>query len=172
MELTNHQLGILLGLTIAQLIAILIPYWVGRQSGIRHGHASGYQAGYTAAADKLEAETDEAHQRMSSAERILTATQAELRQIKMQQDRARLQHAEAIATLQTQLEDAQVLTSTHATLLRQSARNFDLAAATWHATGAEEKERHARTLSARLQTLADWLQPATARQGAQLGAAA
>lgn len=172
MELTMHQIAILLGLTIAQLIAVLVPYWIGRQAGSRQGHAAGYQAGYAAASDKLEAETDEAHQRMSSAERILTATQAELRQTKAQQIRDRLQHAEAIATLQTQLEDTQVLTADHATFLRQCAHNFDLAAATWHATGATEKERHARTLSAGLQTLAGWLQPATARQGDNLEAAA
>lgn len=172
MELTTHQITILIGLTVAQLIAVLVPYWIGRQAGNRQGHAAGYQAGYTAAADKLEAETDEAHQRMSSAERVLTATQAEQRRTQTQLDKARLQHAETIATLQTQLEDAQALTAAHAAFLRQCAHNFDLAAATWHATGATEKERHARTLSAGLLTLAGWLQPATALQGDHLEAAA
>lgn len=159
MELTMHQIAILLGLTIAQLIAVLVPYWIGRQAGSRQGHAAGYQAGYAAASDKLEAETDEAHQRMSSAERILTATQAELRQTKAQQIRDRLQHAEAIATLQTQLEDAHVLNDIHATLLRQSARTLDLAATYWRPINATLKADQAAAQAVQLRTLAGWLKP-------------
>lgn len=162
MELTTAQLAILAGLTAAQLGGLAVTYWVGRSLGQRRGNASGYQTGYQLASERLQAEMNETTARCNSAERLLAATQAELRQAKDQHSRSLQDAREAYEALHLQLDDAQVLNDGHARLLRDAADNLRLAHATWLSLHAERKAGEAQALAAQLRDLAGWLQPQSA----------
>lgn len=172
MELTPNQIDILMALTFCQLIAMGLPYWVGRNTGWRRGNAHGYRTGFDAAEDKYENELNESAARGNSAERLLRATVAELRQIKDRHARELQNVREAYEMQSLKLADAQVLNDLHAPLLRRCARELELAASTWNSLKANLKADDARAKARQLRDLAGWLKPASAQQGGNLEAAA
>lgn len=159
MDITTQQFIILLGITFAQMVAMALPYWIGRTTGLTRGRATGYQSGYDDAVAKLMPEQRELKDRCRSAERLLSASAAELRSARGEHAKARSHAAETIEELTTRLDDAQSLAATDATLLRQAANNLDLAATTWSSLTADRKAEDARTLSRQLRDRAGWLKP-------------
>ena len=159
MELTPERIDILMALIFCQLIAVGLPYWAGRNTGWRRGNAHGYRTGYDAAEDKLEAELNETAARSNSAERLLRATIAELRQLKDRHAREQQNAREAYEMQSLRLADAQVLNDLHAPLLRRCARELELAAATWSGLLATRKADDARAKARQLRDLAGWLKP-------------
>ena len=159
MELTTEQIDILLALTFCQLIAVGLPYWAGRTTGWRHGNAHGYRTGFDAAEEKYEDELNESAARSSSAERLLRATAAELRQIKDRHARELQSAREAYEMQSLKLADAQVLNDLHAPLLHRCARELELAASTWKSLLADLKADEARAKARQLRDLAGWLKP-------------
>lgn len=172
MELTTEQIAILIALTFCQLVAVGLPYWLGRSTGWRRGNAHGYRTGFDAAEEKYEDELNESAARGNSAERLLRATVAELRQIKDRHARELQNAREAYEMQSLQLADAQVLNDLHAPLLRRCARELELAASTWNSLKADLKANEARAKARQLRDLAGWLKPASAQQGGNLEAAA
>lgn len=162
MELTTAQIAILTSLTAAQIGGLALTYWVGRTVGHRRGNAVGYQTGYALARERMQAEANETAARCTSAERLLAATQAELRQAKDQHSRATQDAREAYEALHLQLDDAQVLNDRHATLLRESAATLKLAGTTWRTINAGLKADTAAIQAQQLRELANWLQPQSA----------
>lgn len=162
MDLTTAQLTILTGLTAAQLTGLALTYWVGRTTGQRLGNAVGHQAGYALARERMQAEANEAAARCTNAERLLAATQAELRQVKDQHNHATQYAREAYEALHLQLDDAQVLNDRHAILLRESAETLKLAGTTWRTINANLKAETAAIQAQQLRDLANWLQPQSA----------
>lgn len=159
MELTTDQIAILIALTFCQLIAMGLPYWAGRNTGWQRGNAPGYRTGYDAAEDKLEAELNETAARSNTAERLLRATAAELRQMKDRHARELQNAREAYEMQSLKLADAQVLNDLHAPLLRRCARELELAANTWSGLLADLKANEARAKARQLRDLAGWLKP-------------
>jgi len=159
MELTTSQIVALTTLAALPLLGAMAVYWTGRGNGFRRGHAIGYREGFDAAEARLHAELDESAERCSGAERLLAATRSELQRVQKERDQTRRNAAEALEELTLRLDDAQALNTTHAGLLRQSAANHRLAAASWRSLGVTLKEKDARTLAERLTTLADRLRP-------------
>lgn len=172
MELTPEQIAILAALTFCQLVAVGLPYWLGCNAGWRRGNAHGYRTGFDAAEDKYEDELNESATRSSSAERLLRATVAELRQMKDRHARELQNAREAYEAQSLKLADALVLNDLHAPLLRRCARELELAAATWNSLLADLKADEARAKARQLRDLAGWLKPASARQDCNLEAAA
>ncbi len=162
MDLTTAQLTVLTGLTAAQLAGLALTYWVGRTTGQRLGNAVGHQAGYALARERMHAEANETAARCTSAERLLAATQAELRQVKDQHSHATQYAREAYEALHLQLDDAQVLNDRHAILLRESAATLKLAGTTWRTINANLKAETAAIQAQQLRDLASWLQPQSA----------
>lgn len=119
----------------------------------RHRHR------HDAARDQLGAELLESGQRLTSAERILNATQAELRQVQNERARERRQAAEALEEATLRLDAAQGLKAERATLLHQVSTNLELAAATWDAMTTTRKARDARTGARQLRELAAAIGP-------------
>jgi hypothetical protein len=136
-----------------------LPYWVGRNTGWQRGNAHGYRTGYDAAKDKLEAELIETAARNSSAERLLRATAAELRQMKDRHARELQNAREAYEMQSLKLADAQVLNEQHARLLHRGAQELELAANTWSGLLADLKADDARAKARQLRDLAGWLKP-------------
>lgn len=159
MELMTSQIVALTTLAAMPLLGAIAVYWTGRANGFRRGHAVGYREGFDAAEARLHAELDESTERCSGAERLLAATRSELQRVQKERDQTRRNAAEALEELTLRLDDAQALNTTHAGLLRQSAANHRLAAASWRSLGVTLKEKDARTLAERLTTLADRLRP-------------
>lgn len=159
MELTTEQIAILAALTFCQLIAVGLPYWIGRNTGWQRGNAHGYRTGFDAAEEKFVAELNETATRSSSAERLLRATAAELRQMKDRHARELQNAREAYEMQSLKLADAQVLNDLHAPLLRRCARELELAAATWKSLMADLKADDARAKARQLRDLAGWLKP-------------
>lgn len=168
MELTTEQIAILTALTLCQLIAMGLPYWVGRNTGWWRGNAHGYRTGFDAAEDKYEDELNESAARSSTAERLLRATAAELRQMKDRHARELQNAREAYEMQSLQLADAQVLNDLHAPLLHRCANELELASSTWKSLKANEARAKAR----QLRDLAGWLRPAPALPSRQLEVAA
>ncbi|MCM2317910.1 MAG: hypothetical protein NDI93_01105 [Pseudomonas sp.] len=159
MELTTDQIAILTVLAFCQLIAMGLPYWAGRNTGWRRGNAHGYRTGYDAAEDKFETELNETAARNSSAERLLRATAAELRQMKDRHARELQNAREAYEMQSLKLADAQVLNEQHARLLHRCAQELELAASTWTGLLATRKADEARAKAGQLRDLAGWLKP-------------
>lgn len=159
MELTTNQIAILIALAFCQLVAMGLPYWVGRNAGWRRGNAHGYRTGFDAAEDKYEDELNESAARSNTAERLLRATGAELRQMKDRHARELQNAREAYEMLSLKLADAQVLNDLHAPLLRRCARELELAANTWSGLLADLKANEARVKARQLRDLAEWLKP-------------
>ncbi|MFB8828323.1 hypothetical protein ACE0DR_00920 [Azotobacter sp. CWF10] len=149
----------LIGITFGTGLTTAGCYLTGRAAGIHLGLQRGHRDGHDAARDQLAAELLEAGQRLTSAERILTATQAELRQAQNERTRERRQTAEALEEATLRLDEAQGLNAGHAALLRQASTNLELAAATWDAMTATRKARDARTVAHQLRELADAIGP-------------
>ena len=159
MELTTEQIAILIALTFFQLVAIGLPYWLGRTTGWRRGNAHGYRTGFDAAEDKYEDELNESAARSSSAERLLNAMAAELRQLKSRHARELQNAREAYEMQSLKLADAQVLNDLHAPLLHRCAQELELAARTWSGLLATRKADDARAKARQLRDLAGWLKP-------------
>ncbi|MFC0709243.1 hypothetical protein [Azorhizophilus paspali] len=134
-------------------------YLLGRAEGIRFGLHRGHRDGHDAAREQFASELLKSGQRLSSAERILAATQAELRRVRDERSRARLQAGAAIEELNLRLDQAQGLNAEHAALLRESANNLDMAATTWESMTATTKARHAHANAQQLRDLATTLAP-------------
>lgn len=149
----------LIGITLGTGIATAGCYLTGRAAGIHLGLQRGYRDGYDTAIDDLGTEVLESADRLTSAERILTATRAELRQVQDERTRERRQAAEALEESTLRAEEAQALTAQHATLLTQASTNLELAAATWDAMTATRKARDARTVASQLRDVAAALAP-------------
>lgn len=162
MELTTAQIAILTSLTAAQIGGLALTYWVGRTVGHRRGNAVGYQTGYALARERMQAEANETAARCTSAERLLAATQAELRQAKDQHSRATQDAREAYEALHLQLDDAQVLNDQHACLLRQASGKFTHIAPKLARLQLTDEARHCTTLANHLGDLAGWLKPQSA----------
>lgn len=159
MELTTEQIAILIALTFCQLAAMGLPYWAGRSTGWRRGNAHGYRTGFDAAEEKFVAELNETTTRSSSAERLLRATTAELRQMKDRHAREQQNAREAYEMQSLKLADAQVLNEQHARLLHRCAQELELAARTWSGLLATRKADDARAKARQLRDLAGWLKP-------------
>ncbi|MEE4461970.1 hypothetical protein V2S84_07530 [Azotobacter chroococcum] len=144
----------LIGIALGTGITTAGCYLTGRAAGIRLGLQRGHRAGHDAAREQLAAELLESGQRLTSAERILVATQAELRQVQNKRTRERRQTAEALEEATLRLDEAQGLNAGHAALLCQASTNLELAAATWDAMTATRKARDARTVAGQLRELA------------------
>ncbi|GAB3469495.1 FliH/SctL family protein [Azotobacter salinestris] len=149
----------LIGITLGTGITTAGCYLTGHAAGIRLGLQRGHRDGHDAAREQFAAELLESGQRLTSAERILTATQAELRQVQNERARERRQTAEALEEATLRLDEAQSLNAGHTTLLRQASTNLELAAATWDAMTATRKARDARTVAHQLRELADAIGP-------------
>ncbi|SFK45760.1 hypothetical protein [Azotobacter beijerinckii] len=169
MEINPNQITALLGITLATGLSTAACYLTGRAAGIRLGLQRGHRDGYDAAVDDLGTEVLESADRLTSAERILTATRYELIRVQNLRDLERRQAAEAIEEATLRAEEAKALTDRHATLLRQAAAILSTAAGTWDAMTATHKARDARTVASQLRELAATLQPT---QGEQQEAAA
>lgn len=159
MELTPEQIDILFALVFCQLIVVGLPYWAGRNTGWRRGNAYGYRTGFDAAEGKYVAELNEAAARSSSAERLLRATSAEVRQMRDRYTRELQIAREACEAQSLRLADAQVLNEQHARLLHRCAQELELAARTWSGLLASRKADDARIKARQLRDLAGWLQP-------------
>ncbi|ASL27003.1 hypothetical protein [Azotobacter chroococcum] len=149
----------LIGITLGTGIATAGCYLTGHAAGIRLGLQRAHRDGHDAAREQLAAELLESGQRLTSAERILAATRAELRQVQNERARERRQTAEALEEATLRLDEAQGLNAEHAALLRQASTNLELAAATWDAMTATRKARDARTVAHQLRELAAALGP-------------
>ena len=159
LDMTPEQIGMLAVLTASQVAALGVTYWVARQAGWRRGNAHGYRAGFHAAEDKYAAELNEAAARSSSAERLLRATSAEVRQMRDRYTRELQNAREAYEVQSLRLADAQVLNEQHARLLHRCAQELELAARTWSGLLATRKADDARIKARQLRDLAGWLQP-------------
>lgn len=164
LDMPPEQIGMLAVLTVSQVAALGVTYWVARQAGWRRGNAHGYRTGYDMAEDKFEAELNEAAARGNSAERLLRATGAELRQSKAHHTRELQNLREAYEAQALRLADAQVLNQSHARLLRQSAGKFEHVAGKLQRIGLDDDARHCLTLCGQLHTLAGWLKPVDGQQ--------
>lgn len=159
MDMTPEQIATLAALALCQLVAVGLPYWAGRNTGWRRGNAHGYRAGFDAAEDKYVAELNEAAARSSSAERLLRATSAEVRQMRGRYTRELQNAREAYEVQSLRLADAQVLNEQHARLLHRCAQELELAARTWSGLLATRKADDARIKARQLRDLAGWLRP-------------
>lgn len=149
----------LIGVTLATGVTTAGCYLIGRTAGIDLGQQRGQRDALDEAREQFANELLETGQRLTSAERILAATRAELRH---QQDRRRHERrtaAEAIEELTLRLDEAKGLNAGHTALLRQAVTNLELAAATWDAMTASRKARDARTVASQLRELAATLAP-------------
>ena len=161
MDMTPEQIAILTTLALCQLVAMGLPYWAGLNAGWRRGNAHGYRTGFDAAEDKYLAELNETAARSSSAERLLRATGAELRQMRDRYTRELLNAREAYEAQSLKLADAQVLNEQHARLLRQASGKFYWLAPKLGLLQLVDEERHCATLANQLGDLASWLHPQT-----------
>lgn len=161
MDLTTHQTYILICIALAELTAGLIIYVTAGIRGFKRGRRSGYRDGIDAATEHLQGELDEMTARCNSAERLLTATGAELRRLKDNHARAMQDAREAYEAQSIQLADAQMLNDTHARLLRQSAGKLDHVATPLQRLGLTDDARQVVTIAEQLRSLAGWLKPQT-----------
>lgn len=159
MELTTSQIVSLSAHIALPLLVAVAVYWPARSNGYRRGHAIGYREGFDAAETRRHAELIESAERCRGAERLLAATRSEMQRVQKERDQTRRNAAEALEELTLRLDETQALNTTHADLLRQSAANHRLAAASWRSLGVTQKEKDAHTLAKRLTTLAGWLKP-------------
>lgn len=161
MELTTQQLYILLGIALFELTGAGVIYWIASTKGYRNGRQDGFKSGYDFCHGELEYELNETAARCSSAERLLSSTQIELRQTKDQNARAQQDAREAYEAQSIQLADAQMLNDAHARLLRQSAGKLDHVATPLQKLGWTDDARQVVTLAEQLRSLAGWLKPQT-----------
>jgi len=148
---SNDLIDICLTLSIIMMaVSITAGYFIGR----RDGSYFAYTRRSDAAKETLEEELRETAQRLTSAERILTATQAELRRTQDDRNADRRNAAEAIEELTLRLDAVKSLNAGNATTLRQSANFLETTASTWKSMGATTKARHASILSDQLHDIA------------------
>lgn len=157
MELTTitTPLAALLGFAAGQLLAV---------AALHVGRRRGYTAGYRSCREELETELSETAARCWSAERLLSATQAELRQHKDWHARFQQDAREAYEAQQLLLDDAQVLNDQHARLLCEAADTLRLAAHFWRPINATLKADAATSQAKQLRDLAGWLKPQSQQQ--------
>ncbi|MGV6473477.1 hypothetical protein [Azotobacter vinelandii] len=144
----------LIGVTLGTGFTTAGCYLIGRAAGIRLGLQRGHRDGHDAAREQFADELLESGQRLTSAERILAATQAELQQVRNERTRERRQAAEALEEITLRLDEAQGLNTEHTALLRHCASTLEMAAATWEASSSTRKARDARTGAHQLRELA------------------
>ncbi|SEI74754.1 hypothetical protein SAMN04244572_01530 [Azotobacter beijerinckii] len=96
MELTPDQITTLIGVTLGTSFTCAACYLIGRAAGIRLGIQHGHSDGYHRAHGQFSADLHETTQRLNKAERLLAATQTELRRV---QDLHRIERRNATQAL-------------------------------------------------------------------------
>jgi len=160
----DMTLTALIGITLATGVTTAGCYLVGRSAGIGLGLQRGQRNGQQQAGEQFASELLETGQRLTSAERLLTATRAELLQVQNRCLDERRNAAEAFEELTLRLDDTQRLNAEHAALLRRCASTLEMAAVTWEVSSSRRKARDARTVASQLRELIATLTPE--RQGA------
>lgn len=164
MELTTNQIYALIGIALFELTGAFLIYVFADTKGFHRGHRTGYRRGIESTTAKFEPELHEMTTRCTSAERLLDATQSELRQHKDWHARFQQDSREAYEAQQLLLDDAQVLNDQHARLLCEAADTLRLAANVWRPINATLKADAATSQAKQLRDLAGWLRPQSQQQ--------